>query len=66
MNNDDRERLVRLETGVLYLVKKVDILSLDHDDVVSLKQTQKNIRRGVWATVVGCISTGITYLIRGS
>jgi len=67
MSPEDRERLVRVEEGVLYLKKKVDTLPCTESqkDLESLKQTQRNIRRGVWGTCMALITAGITYLIKG-
>lgn len=64
MEQKDRERLVRVEEGVKYLKEKLDSLCSVHDDVESLKGTQKNIRRGVWVTFVALITTGITFLLK--
>jgi hypothetical protein len=65
MDTIDRERLVRVEESVKYIKLKVDTLCSVNDDVRSLKQTQKNIRRGVWATFLALITTGITYIVKG-
>ena len=63
MQKEDRERLVRVEVGVIALTEAVkehikadcDMLGCKlHDDVVSLKGTQKTARRISWsATLVG-------------
>ena len=65
MNNEDRERLVRVEEGVKHMKKKIDSICTLHDDVESLKQTQKNPRRGTWVTFVTLITASLTYLIGG-
>jgi len=65
MNTEDRERLVRVEESNKYIKAKIDSLCTLHDDVQSLKQTQKNLRRGVWTTVVALITGSLTYLIGG-
>ena len=66
MNKEDRERLVRVEEGVKHMKKKIDSLCTLHDDTQSLKQTQKNLRRGGWATFVALITASLTYLIKGT
>jgi len=61
MDKDDRERLVRVELGIGTLIETVkkhieaDCNTLGcvlHDDVVSLKGTQKTTRRITWSGVV--------------
>jgi len=68
MDNEDRDRLKTVEIDVKYIRKTLDSLNCiqHHDDIESLKQTQKNIRRGTWATLVALISTGLTYLVKGT
>jgi len=66
MDSEDRERLVRVEEGVKHMKKKIDSLCTLHDDVQSLKQTQKNLRRGVWVTITGLITASLTYFMKGS
>jgi hypothetical protein len=63
MEKADIERLARVEVGVNNLIKTVDahvaadcnkLGCLLHDDVESLKNTQKTARRITWsATLVG-------------
>ncbi len=61
MREEDRERLVRVEVGIATLIENVnDHIKADcntlgcvlHDDVVSLKSTQKTARRITWTGVL--------------
>ena len=61
MEKEDRERLVRVEVGITTLTGLVkDHIKADcdalgcvlHDDVVSLKQTQKTARRVSWSGIL--------------
>jgi len=66
MNNEDRERLVRVEMGVENLT---DLVTTHintpcspcdlHDDVESLKQTQKNARRLTWGAMLTLVGVWI-------
>jgi len=60
MDDKDRERLVRVEQGINYMKKKVDTICILHDDVESLKRTQKNVRKTFWIVFVAIITAGTT------
>jgi len=72
MEKDDRERLVRVEVGVTTLIEtvkehlKAGCLNCDlHDDVVSLKTTQKTARRITWTSLVVLLGVVGRYLVKG-
>ena len=74
MEKEDRERLVRVEMGITSLIETVkehikadcDMLGCKlHDDVVSLKQTQKTTRRLIWTGIVVMLGVGLRYLWQG-
>ncbi len=74
MEKADVERLVRVEVGVNSLVEsfkahiEADCDKLGcvlHDDVLSLKQTQKSARKITWTGVVVGVGVGLRYLLKG-
>lgn len=74
MQKEDRERLVRVEMGVLALTEAVkehikadcDMLGCKlHDDVESLKQTQKSARRVSWSGILVGLGLVLRYIWKG-
>lgn len=74
MDKESVERLVRVEESqktLITLFKEymekpcAERGCSHHDDVMSLRNTQKNIRRVSWAGVLAIVTTGITYLFKG-
>ena len=74
MQKEDRERLVRVEVGVIALTEAVkehikadcDMLGCKlHDDVVSLKQTQKSAQRITWTSLVVMLGVILRYIWKG-
>jgi len=71
MEQIDRERLVRVELTLVNLTELFTDYTkkscsergcTHHDDVVSLKGTQKNIRKVSWTFITGLIMAGVGYL----
>lgn len=74
MEKEDRERLVRVEVGITTLTEAVtkhmeaDCDKLGcvlHDDVVSLKATQKTASRLSWTAIVGVVGLVLRYAWKG-